>query len=56
MTDRPNFIDWQAIYSDVNQSKIFKMDKQAEMWLDNATTDFKFDKEDALAGHVETLK
>ena len=26
------------------------------MWLDNATTEFRFDKEDELVGHVETLK
>jgi len=56
MTKRPNFIDWQAIYSDVDQKKIFKMDNQAEIWLNNATTEFKFDKEDALVGFVDTLK
>ena len=56
MTARPNFIDWTAIYPDVDQSRIYKMDKQAEMWLDNATTAFQFDKEDPVVGLVETVK
>lgn len=56
MTTRPNFIDWVAIYPDVDQSRIYKMDKQAEMWLDNATTGFQFDKEDPVVGLIETVK
>ena len=55
MTTRPNYIDWAAIYPDVDESKIYKMDKQAEMWLDNATTGFQFDKEDPIVGLTETV-